>query len=162
MERMYLLDTNVVLQLGMQSLSESRFFAQHCRVIDDVIDELHLDDQPQLELEWDRVRYPTSVTLLQELVSVMATIPVGDVSLIDLYRNKGRADPVIIAAALDAIEQDRWSLMGELQEWVVASEDQAVRRTCAGFGVPTVGLVEMRQLLNDAAGKAWTGHESEV
>lgn len=144
MERKYLLDTNVVLQLGAKSLSESRFFVQHCQLIDDVIDEL------DLELDWDAVRYPTTARLLQVLISVMATIPVGDISLIDLYRNKGRADPVIIAAALDAIEEDRGSLMGEVREWVVVSEDQAVRRTCADFGIPTVGLEEMRELLTDS------------
>lgn len=159
MERRYLIDTNVVLRLGQETLLDSSFFIQRCHLVDEVIDELGPG------LDWEMVRYPITVRVLEYLTLVMASIPPGNVSLVDLYRNEGRADPVIIAAALNALEEDRGTLMGEIQEWAVASEDQAVRQTCAEFGIPTVGLAEMRQLVTrpteERSGEA-TVAESEM
>jgi hypothetical protein len=65
----------------------------------------------------------------------MATVPVGNTELVDLYANKGSADPLLIACALDAIRQDADLLVAPI--WVVVSNDKAVRATAEQLGVDT-------------------------
>jgi hypothetical protein len=54
----------------------------------------------------------------------MATVPVGDTSLLDLYANKGAAEPLLVATALVLNKQEPLSLLGD--EWIIVTSDGAV------------------------------------
>lgn len=78
-----------------------------------------------------RLVFPMTPAVLRALVQVMATIDPRDVSLIDLYHNRGNADPMLIACAVAARNNDAVLLFGE--EWIVVSDDHAVQSKAREF-----------------------------
>lgn len=76
-----------------------------------------------------------SARVLEHLRNVMRSMPPGDHSLVDLYRNNATADPILIACALDAIDVSRSTLFPE--ERVDVSDDAAVCAMAEHFGIPT-------------------------
>ena len=59
-----------------------------------------------------------------------------DTSLVDLYANRGNADPMLVACALDGIREADDGLFG--WEWIIVSNHNAVGRTAAEFGIETL------------------------
>ncbi len=118
-ENYYLIDNNVLAKLNSVQRG-STFFLQRCRVPDAVIREAGVDRARELEA----VRYPTTPEVLRELRKVTAAMKPGDTSLIDLYRNKGSADPFLIACAL--VEQRRAAELLFAPEWVIITDDRGV------------------------------------
>lgn len=130
-EVIYLLDNNVLSHLSPGQRA-SRFFRERCRVPSEVIYEAGGPAEAKLPKE---VEYPTTVRLLGILREVMATVPAGDMTLVDLYANKGNADPLLIACALDAIREDAKLLFGPT--WSIVSNDKAVRAKAGEFDIET-------------------------
>jgi len=54
----------------------------------------------------------------------MQTLEAGDTQPIDLYGNKGAADPGLIAAILEAADDDANKLLSD--SWILVTNDQAV------------------------------------
>lgn len=77
----------------------------------------------------------------------MSAVPPSDVSLVDLYKNLGAADPLIIASALDANEKED-SLLPDT--WVIVSHDKALLSTATSFGIRCV-LPDCLAMLIDEA-----------
>ena len=63
----------------------------------------------------------------------MGTVRKGDTALLNLYSNKGAADPMIIACALDAMREAAALLFGP--NWIIVSNDNAVRAKAGELGV---------------------------
>jgi hypothetical protein len=128
-EDRYVLDANVLSRLTPEQRA-SAFVKEFCRVPTEVLFETGgLPDSAvirELELR-------VGVRTLERLRDVMATIDPEDRSVVDLYRNKGGADPVLVAAAL-AADHDEDSLWGT--EWHIVTDDNAVRRLAETAGVP--------------------------
>lgn len=144
-DSMYLIDTNVLSHLSTDQRA-SRFFRDRCRVPSEVIHEAGGLVAAKLPKE---VIYPTTVRVLGVLRGVMATMPIGITALVDLYANKGNADPLLIACALDATRQDADLLFGPT--WIVVSNDNAVRAKAEEFGVET----RTREQFIDETRSAW-------
>jgi hypothetical protein len=53
--------------------------------------------------------------------------------LVDLYANRGNADPLVVACAIDGQRTDNEFLFGPI--WVVVSGDKAVRAKAVEFGI---------------------------
>jgi hypothetical protein len=79
------------------------------------------------------IEYPTTATVLKQLGTVMATVDDADTALVNLYANKGAADPMLIACALGAAEENAHYLFAA--EWIVVSNDKAVRAKATQFGI---------------------------
>lgn len=128
-ENHYLLDNNALGKISRRDRG-SEFVRTFCRIPSEVLHEAsgYPDIASLSELE-----YPTTVAVLSVLAEVMATVDVGDTSLIDLYHNRGNADPLLVACALDARRANSPFLFGE--DWLIVSDDQAVQRKAAQFGV---------------------------
>jgi hypothetical protein len=128
---MYLIDNNVLSHLSL-SQRASRFFLEQCRVPSEVIREAGGLDAAGLS---KGVEYPTTARVLNMLRDVMATVPVGDTTFVNLYANKGSADPLLIACALDAIHEGEQLLVAPT--WIVVSNDNAVLSKASEFGIET-------------------------
>ncbi|NHA01942.1 hypothetical protein G5V59_26175 [Nocardioides sp. W3-2-3] len=124
-ETKYLVDNNAILQIGAHRAA-STFFSEHCRVPEEVAHEAG----PRRAERLARLTVPMSARILEEVVAVMTTVPVGDKTLVDLYGNKGPADPILVATALVLNNPERPSLFDD--EWVVVTNDGA----CAREGEP--------------------------
>lgn len=121
----------------------SEFFSNYCRVTADVLWEAKGHPQQVVLLN---VANEASPTLLEQVRAVMATVKTGDTALVDLYKNKGTADPGLIAAVLDAITADEGLLFRDT--WVLVTNDHAVEEKAAEFSIATIKPVELVKLID--------------
>lgn len=130
-ETKYLVDNNALIALG-RARRASEFFRAHCHLPSDVMYEAQgFPDLTMLKA----LTYEVTPKVLEHVRAVMKTIRPGDTCLVDLYKNKGAADPVLIACALDAAEQEDGCLFPD--RWVVVTYDKAVIESARGFGIET-------------------------
>jgi hypothetical protein len=128
-ERFYLLDNNALSHLTVAQRA-SEFFQECCRLPSEVIYEAK--GYPDAA-SFEDVEYPTTPNVLKHLGRVMTTVPANDTKLVNLYTNKGAADPLLIACALDAMEHAAELLWGPT--WIIVSNDKAVQGKAAELGV---------------------------
>jgi len=127
-DRMYLIDNNVLSHLTPNQ-RESAFFLEHCRIPTEVIYEAGSLDEDSFKT----VEYPTTGRVLAALRVVMASVPAGDTTLVNLYANKGGADPILVACALDGNFDTAEHLFGPT--WSIVSNDKAVRAKAHDFDI---------------------------
>ncbi|OFI38597.1 hypothetical protein BIU82_04570 [Arthrobacter sp. SW1] len=128
-EEMYLIDNNVLSHLSLAQRA-SEFFRTQCRLPSEVLHEAK--GYPDTEV-LKEVEYRTTASVLGHLRTVMATVPENDTALVNLYANKGSADPMLVACALDAMQETESLLFGPT--CVIVSNDKAVRVKAAELGV---------------------------
>lgn len=131
-EVMYLLDNNVLSHLARRQC-QSAFFLEHCRISSEVLHESSGHRNVDL---FKQIEYPTTSHVLELLAKVMTSVPVSDTTLVNLYSNKGAADPLLVACALDATETVDEGLWGPT--WIIASHDKAVRAKAAEFRIEAI------------------------
>jgi hypothetical protein len=97
-------------------------------------------------------RHPTTARTLEWLRMVLATVPSEDRTLVDLYANKGSADPVVVACALEGQEWDGRYI--DAPEWIVVTDDVAVRDKARDFGLRVLSNTAFAAILDgdEAAG----------
>jgi hypothetical protein len=140
----YLVDNNALLRLGVVR-RRSEFFRDRCRLPEAVVHEARArTDHAALK----DLTYAVTPGVLAHLKIVMSDLKASDVSLVDLYKNLGTADPMIIATALDAKEKED-SLFPD--EWVIVSLDRALLSKAADLGIQTISPDCLADLV-DAAG----------
>lgn len=127
-EEMYLIDNNVLSHLSPAQRT-SEFFHTCCRIPSEVLHEAdgYADDALKA------VEYPTTASVLSFLKTVMATVPEDDTALVNLYANKGAADPLLVACALAGIQETADWLFGPA--WIIVSNDKAVRTKATAFNI---------------------------
>ncbi|GEL45069.1 hypothetical protein CHO01_01850 [Cellulomonas hominis] len=141
-EHRYLLDANVLTRLTADQRA-SAFVSARCRVTAEVMNEVRgLPDRSVIA----RIELSTDARTLGRLREVMASVVPGDQSLVDLYRNKGCADPVIVAAALAA--EDGQDQLWQTQ-WHIVSDDKAVRAMASTFGISWISRRDLVALIEE-------------
>lgn len=140
----YLVDTNVLSQLGRQRRS-SKFFRLNAMIPSEVLYEA--EGFPDVEA-LKGLEYRTTASVLRSLKTVMATVPADDTALINLYLNQGGADPLLVACALDAQEREAAHL--DPLEWVTVTGDRAVRALADELGVPVLTCAQFASLVDGA------------
>src|SRR5689334_10264949 len=116
----YLVDNNALITLGRTRVA-SPFFRAHCQVTTDV---LHEADEHTHHAQLKASAYPRTPAVLERIRTVMSELAVGDTSLIDLYGNKGSADPGLVASALDGTASGEDVLFSDA--WIVVTNDGGV------------------------------------
>ena len=125
----YLLDTNALSRLTRAERA-SRFVRTRCGITEDVLWESRgLADAQQLKA----LVQPTTAHALTVIQEIMAEVPAGDLKLINLYGNKGAADPGLVACAIAARARSNDTLFQ--QDWVVVTDDGEVRTTAERFDI---------------------------
>lgn len=141
MEPHYLLDNNVLGRLS-ENQRQSEFVHNYCWIPEEVLHEARwLPDITRLATR----AYPTTISVLDMLRVVMEHVPVDDVKLIDLYHNRGNADPLLVACALDAIREQSQFLLG--RPWVIVTEDRAVREIAGRLGIDVISHADLLALI---------------
>lgn len=87
--------------------------------------------------------------MLGLLIDVMASVPIGETSFVDLYANLGNADPLVVASALDGQPGEEERLFGPT--WIVVSGDKAVQAKAEEFGLSVLTNLEFKDILDQAA-----------
>ncbi len=132
MDQRYLIDNNVLAKLTRDEL-RSDVFQNRSWIPDEVLHEAGEKRRAELGM----LRYPTGPDVLRQLQRVMASLAPGDTALLDLYRDKGNADPLLVACALVESEMVRSMLFGP--EWMIVTDDKAVRSVATNFEINTIG-----------------------
>ena len=138
----YVVDTNALSQIGKRRRSTS-YFKENVQLASEVLHEA------QGFPDWDSLNsrlYPTSPRLLSLLTRIMASIPLDDTKLVDLYANRGGADPFVVACALDGAELDSHYL--DAPEWVVVTNDAAVRLKAEEFGLRVIASAQFADIID--------------
>lgn len=138
--RRYVIDSNALSKLTRPQRA-SAFFREHCRVPSEVIHEARFFAD---EGEFDHVEYSTTGSLLSVLREVMESVAIGDTGLIDLYANKGAADPILVACALEAKREEEAFLLP--MTWAIVTDDKAVRSKSVDFEIETLSSAEFLAL----------------
>ena len=128
----YVIDNNTLGQLS-SSQRASIFFREHAHIPSEVLHEAR--GFPDID-ELQRNEYGTTTAVLSQLARIMATVTATDTDLVDLYANRGNADPLVVACALDG--QDRDSQYLDAPEWFIVTGDKAVRAKAEEFDLKVV------------------------
>ncbi|MEW1979662.1 hypothetical protein AB0333_01860 [Citricoccus sp. NPDC079358] len=138
----FVIDTNTLSQLGRQRRAD-KFFLENAVIPEEVMHEA--SGFPDIAALRDNV-HPTTPRVLHWLSQIMATVPSADTSLVDLYANRGNADPLVVACALEGHEHDNQMLLSP--EWVVVTADEAVRNMAQEFGLTVLSNSEFTALID--------------
>jgi hypothetical protein len=139
----YLLDNNALNKLTPEQRA-SAFVHEHCRIPTEVLHEAQgFPDIARLR----EIEYAMSAELLETLKGVMASVRPDDRRLIDLYSNAGNADPILVAVALHATDDEVNSLFPD--DWQIVTNDAAVQRKAAEFGISALQPAEFLHILNE-------------
>jgi len=144
MEIRYLVDNNVLNALRRDQI-HSEFFRDYCQVTMDILWEAR-EHVEQAALA--RLSRPHTPGLLMRVRDVMETLEAGDTRLIDLYGNKGAADPGLIASILEADDDDANKLLSD--SWILVTNDQAVAVKAAEFDISVITPMELAILIDDS------------
>jgi hypothetical protein len=128
-ETKYLVDNNALVALKGDRI-RSEFFRTYCRVTADVLWEAN--ENPERRA-LTRSADEFTPEFLEQVRAVMKTVEAGDTGLVDLYKNKGAADPGLVASVLDAIAADEGKLFCDT--WVFVTNDHAVAEKAAEFSI---------------------------
>ncbi len=140
----FVVDTNVLARLGRTRVATA-FFRKNARIPEEIKYESR--GLPEI-FELQENVYLTTATVLSHLAKVLKTIDTGDTELIDLYRNEGNADPFVVACALDGQSQSEHMLFTD--EWIVVTDDNAVRGKAQEFGIKVLCYEEFALLIDDS------------
>ena len=147
----YLIDCNALSKLSLGQRA-SDFFRENCLIPSEVLHEARwFSDIEDLRA----IEYPVSSGVLRAIAEVMATVPDGDIRLVDLYANRGNADPILIACALDGRRTDASYLWAST--WIIASDDNAVRAKAVEFRIEVCTSAELIAALCKAEGSSSDG-----
>lgn len=143
-EHKYLVDNNALGFIGSKR-RVSAFFRNHCRVTEDVAYEARFTVKSSV---LSGLIEPVTPAILRQAAKIMATVPVGDIRLINLYGNKGTADPLLVATALVLKERESLSLFGD--EWIVVTRDAEATKKAKEFDVQTATPQELAAIIDAA------------
>ena len=139
----YLVDNNALIALGW-ARRVTKFFRDRCRVSQDVLYEARFASDTTALTE---LTYKVSPRILEHVRTVMTTVPPGNTELVDLYKNKGAADPVLLATVIDAVERDDGNLFPDA--WVIVTRDKALMFKAKEFDIPTLSPEQLAKLIDD-------------
>lgn len=143
MDYKYLVDNNALIAIGTTRW-RTAFFRQQCLITEDVAHEARYRAR---SLPTD-VIVPVTPAILGQVPRIMRTVVPGDTRLLDLYGNKGAADPVLVATAFVLQSQESQSLVGDTL--VVVTRDDAVTEKAKEFGIETALPDELAALIDAA------------
>jgi hypothetical protein len=150
----YLVDNNALIALTRRRV-KTQFFAEHCRITADV---LHEASEHSERRRLAALTEATTSEILEQVGVVMADVAVGDTALIDLYANKGAADPGLIATVLANAAAEEGHLFPD--HWVIVTLDRAVQDAAERHGVTTMLPGALADLIDAATD--WVGENNRL
>jgi hypothetical protein len=144
----FVVDTNALAQIG-KARRASTLFHESAVIVEEVLREAEgFPDIGSLR----KYATKTSPETLRWLAEVMMTVDTEDRTLVNLYANKGGADPIVIASALEGQARDSSYL--DAPDWIVVTNDKAVRVKAEEFGLLVLDSSEFAAAI-DAHDRQW-------
>lgn len=143
LQTQYIIDTNVLNKIDVHERA-TQFFTTSCLLPDAVLDEA--SGFPDIE-DLRKLRYPTTAELLRVLMEVMTTIDIKNKRVVNLWQNKGAADPVLPAVVLHAREQQRDFMIKD--KWVIVTDDKGVRDLAKKHEIEVLSGDRFREILRE-------------
>lgn len=142
----YVVDTNALIQLRKFRRS-SAFFKRNVVIPAEVLREAEkFSDYGSLR---DLVP-PVTARTFAWLGKVLSSVDPEDFKLVDLYANKGGADPFVVACALEGREiEDQYI---DPSEWIVVTDDSAVRQKAVEFDLKVISNLELAGIIDRSEG----------
>ncbi len=140
----YLVDNNALTALTGRRI-ESDFFAANCHITPDVLREA--SSRPERRVLEDCVTN-VSADFFSMVRFVMSSEPVGDVRLVDLYRNKGAADPGLLATILLSNQVEDGMLLRS--SWVLVTDDSRVREKAQVLGIEVHDSSQLKRIIDSS------------
>ncbi|NYJ08054.1 hypothetical protein [Petropleomorpha daqingensis] len=122
---------NVTLSRMTPNQRASAFMHDRCRIPEEIIYEAR--GLPDVEMLKSLI-YPITTTVLENVRIVLATIKAGD-KVVDLYRNEGNGDVMLLATALTEMAVSEGQLIGD--RWIIATADKGLTTKAVELGVLT-------------------------
>lgn len=147
-ETLYLLDTNALTRLTSSRI-QSEFFSAQCHVTSDVL----FEAEGFREHDKERIRAATiepSVEFFKLLEEVMRSEVPKDIRLVDLYRNKGTADPGLLATILEKIAGERGKFFPDRR--VLVTDDHAVIAKATQFLIEHISPSQLASAIDSSIG----------
>lgn len=145
-ETKYLVDNNALIGLTVRR-TQTDFFRERCRITPDVLFEAQ--EHPE-ERRLREVTVDFTAQTFEFMRQLMQGVTPGDIGLVDLYRNRRAADPGLVAWIQEMVAADDGLLLRD--EWILVTNDFAVRALAAEMGVSVATPDELARLI-DAAGQ---------
>lgn len=142
MGTVYVVDNNALSAIGGKRV-RSREFAKYCKVPQEVT---HEAGRRRYRAALEQIEVRVTPEILDKLIEVMTHIEPGDFGVVDLYLNKGGADPVVIATALRLQELENAKLGPD--RLVVATNDLRLRQLAQECGLVWVSAESLRNALD--------------
>ncbi|MFC5370766.1 hypothetical protein [Arcanobacterium bovis] len=139
----YFLDTNALTRLHPKERT-GNFFMKNCHIPSSVLNEV---GDPIDKGKLSTLEYPINAKILEIVKRIMEKLDIHDTSLVNLYSNKGTADPFLVATAIYARDLEATKLFSTL--YIVVSNDKAVRKICDCFDVETIDSTTFLTILKD-------------
>lgn len=143
MDLKYLVDNNALVSIGTKRW-KTAFFQKHCLITEDVAYEARFRARSLPT----HLIVPVTPSILGHVSQVMKTVVPADTGLVDLYGNKGAADPVLVATAIALQAEESQSLVGDTL--VIVTRDDAVSEKAHEFGIRTALPDELTALIDAA------------
>ncbi len=135
----YLIDNNVLSKLTPKQRA-SELFRISCRLTSDVL----FEARGYVEEELAELEYQVTQEVLAFLLVVMASLEPGKTDLVDLWANKGTADPVLIASLLAIRASESETLFHDI--WMLVTDDQTLASTARDFEIPVLSSRDFQSL----------------
>lgn len=143
MDYRYLVDNNALVSIGTNRW-KTAFFQEHCLITEDVAHEARYRARSLPT----HLIVPVTPAILGQVSQIMKTVVPADTRLLDLYGNKGAADPVLVATAVVLQAEESQSLVGDTL--VIVTRDDAVSEKAQEFGIGTALPDELAALIDAA------------
>lgn len=131
----FLLDSVTLIEMTLGQRASPPVRAS-CRIPSVILDEVSsLSDIAELR----PLEYATSIAVLEQLKCVMRTLAQPQ-KIVDLYRNKGNGDALLLAIALAELDENRTVLFPD--DWVIVTGDVALTRAAVELGVSAYAVKE--------------------
>lgn len=142
-ENRYLLDAVVLLEMT-PSQRRAEFVRTYCRIPSEILYEAA--SLPDIHL-FRELEVGVTTNILKNLKTVMATVEPGD-RIIELYKNKGNGDMMLLACALTLMSGERPNLFPD--RWIIVSDDKALRSKATELNVPSCSRAELVAFIEEA------------
>ena len=136
----YLIDETPCASLEKDWL-KSEFFQNYCYIPEEILFELRDNVRLDFSLLAD-----SSIPVTYEILNKLQQYVMPQIGkIVDLYKNEGNGDALLVATALDMREKEDEKLVKS--EWVIVTSDKGVVTLAKKFDLRTISMQDFFQIL---------------
>lgn len=131
----------VTLSKMTEQQSRSSFVHDNCRIPAEILYEARWYETTKNMLS---LEYPVTIQVLNAVHDICSGIKKSD-TLLDLYKDEGNGDVVILAVAVTENKAEQCQLF--YARWTIATDDKGVSRKASELGIPVLDSLSFFALI---------------